>query len=301
MLILTFISLSHTHTHTRQQHTGRDVVLMSDVRTFHWMSGNANEYLDFGKAIVESMEQTLSKRRHANNHEKVIFWDIACGSGWMSQYVAASLSDSLSRIVASDIDSIAVSLTKQVTKVNGFEDLIHVKQGDLLEPFQGESPADFIYMYPPQMNHEIAKTKGARFSSAPVSLFLEMGTDMRHFFDVVIDHIHTILKPGGTLFLGIDHNHVESVISYVVCSNVVVCSFIYSIVIQLEQHRYVHKYASMNVANGLHNGLRVRLIYGKFIWDPSYDSITPSVLIEIEREELCAADGGVFVNHNTYC
>ena len=44
----------------------------------------------------------------ANNNEKVVFWDIACGSGWMSQYVAASLSDSLSRIVASDIDSMAV-------------------------------------------------------------------------------------------------------------------------------------------------------------------------------------------------
>lgn len=84
------------------------MILMSDTRTFHWIAGNANEYLDFGKAIVESMEQTLSKRRHANNHEKVIFWDIACGSGWMSQYVAASLSDSLSRIVASDIDSMAV-------------------------------------------------------------------------------------------------------------------------------------------------------------------------------------------------
>ena len=114
-----------------------------------------------------------------------------------------------------------------MTKLNGFEDLIHVKQGNLLEPFQGESPADFIFMYPPQMNHEIAKTKGARFSSAPVSLFLEEGTDMRHFFDVVIDHIHTILKPGGTLFLGIDHNHVESVISYVVFErHLYVCSLI---------------------------------------------------------------------------
>ena len=88
------------------------MILMSDTRTFHWIAGNANEYLDFGKAIVESMEQTLSKRRHANNHEKVFFWDIACGSGRMSQYVAASISDSLSRIVASDIDSMAVRWDK---------------------------------------------------------------------------------------------------------------------------------------------------------------------------------------------
>ena len=56
----------------------------------------------------------------------------------------------------------------------------------------------------------------------------------------------------------------------------------------------------MNVAKGFHNGLHVRLIYGQFLWDPSFGSRnTPSVLIAIEREGSCA--GGAFVNHNTYC
>ena len=261
--------------------TGRDVVVQSDFNTFHWMSSNVHEYLDFAEALVRSMEETLVKRRHVHNGEKMIFWDIACGTGWMSQYVAASLPNSFSRIVASDIDNTAVAITKHVSKTNGFEDLIHVKQGNLLEPFQDESPADFIFMYPPQMNHEIAKTakkKGQRFTSAPVSLFLDENKDMKHFFEKAIDQIHNILKPGGKMVLGIDHRNVEHVVSY------------------------VHRHASLHVSKGLHNGLHVRLLYGKFLWDPSFmeGPSTPSVLIEIQREGACGRDD-MLLNGNIMC
>ena len=210
---------------------GRDVIFQSESNTFHWLASGAKGYFDFAEAIVRSMERTLSKRQEKGGAEKAIFWDIACGTGWMSQYVAASLLTSLSRIVATDIDPNAVRIAKGLSKMNGFEDLIEVKQGSKLEPFQNESPADFIFMYPPQMGHNTATRKGARFSSNPLSLFLdEDQTELAGFFETVIDHIQDILRPGGKLFLGIDHKHVEHVISYVLfcCFPLFPLSFSYS-------------------------------------------------------------------------
>jgi len=140
--------------------------------------------------------------------------DLACGSGWMGMLLGAAFPES--RVHFADIDPGALNDVRTAVAANGMAGRATVSQGDLWRAFEGlkgeggeRKRFHHVYFYPPQTELEEGEAQGGRNSSirevavsAPERLF---------FFERCAKEWTQWLRPGGTLWLGTDHENLAEV------------------------------------------------------------------------------------------
>jgi len=124
--------------------------------------------------------------------------EIGCGRGFLSIMLAKRF-PSLTRILSTDINPIAIRLTQKNTILNGLRERIQVAQGSLYEPVEQQS-FDLIVSAPPQL----PVTKQRLASLNPQIDYHHLttsvgGFDGREIIDPLIQHAFRHLNSGGMI------------------------------------------------------------------------------------------------------
>eukprot|EP00939_MAST-03C_sp_MAST-3C-sp1_P002239 g2239.t1 len=180
------------------------VQVVSSSKLFNWIVGST-QYVDFFETLYQAVSTKI-----ATTGRLLRFWDVGCGCGWISLLLAKLFPRRL-RVIASDADPFARTLLEESIAANDVGQNMEVRIGDvMIDTFvEGtDEPADFIYFYPPQMN----KTKPSNqcnFQSNSFALFVD-GPSWT-MLDKMLETVSSRLRPGGTLFLGVDFKNVAPV------------------------------------------------------------------------------------------
>lgn len=127
-----------------------------------------------------------------------VVWDICTGSGAIG--LACKSRFPASEVSLSDICEKALA----VAEINGERHGLNVryKQGDLLEPFQGEK-ADVVFVNPPYITEEAFKTLEPEVRDFEPKKALVGGDTGLDFYEKLAQQLSSVLKVGGYVFLEI--------------------------------------------------------------------------------------------------
>lgn len=136
---------------------------------------------------LEGQQELLSQQ---------VLWDLCCGSGCMG--IAIQKRFPSLRVVASDLSKEALDLAQKNAVANGV--IVEFRQGDLLQPFEGEV-ADYIISNPPylsQEEYEIAEPSVRQFEP---KLALLGGVKGTAFYERLAEKAPDFLRSHGQLWL----------------------------------------------------------------------------------------------------
>jgi len=164
-------------------------------------------YLRWAQSVADTVKEEAARC------SSVVVADLGCGAGWMGSIILRSVPKA--RVHFADIDPIALDEVKLNVRDNGVEEFATLGVGDLFEGFDDSMRGSFdhIFFYPAQsdiergaVNHcfkpEVCVIPDVAYY-APSELY---------FFERVNKDIRNWLRPGGTLWLGVDDHLVEAVI-----------------------------------------------------------------------------------------
>lgn len=145
--------------------------------------------------------------------EDIVVFDIGTGCGC----IAISLAHSIERccVHASDISPDAVSLAKSNALKSGVADRVIVLQGDLFEPYRGNSSpkADVIVSNPPYIAEDDWDSLPDEVKCYEPRNSLVAGKGGLDFIRRIVNSADSFLKPGGRLFLEIGEGQTDAVVS----------------------------------------------------------------------------------------
>lgn len=138
---------------------------------------------------LQNQQERLSQR---------VLWDICCGSGCIG--IAIQKRFPSLRVVASDLSVEALELAEKNAVANGV--VLEFRQGDLLQPFEGEV-ADLIVSNPPYLSLEEYETVDSSVRQFEPKLALMGGVHGTAFYERLAKETHYFLRPQGQLWLEI--------------------------------------------------------------------------------------------------
>lgn len=128
--------------------------------------------------------------------EPCTVWDICCGSGCLGIAVKKKRPDC--RVVLSDLSEKAVGIAKENAETSGVE--LEVRQGDLLQPFQGMK-ADVVICNPPYVSESDYQRLETEVKDWEPKMALVGGPSGFEFYERLAKELSPYLNPGAKLYL----------------------------------------------------------------------------------------------------
>ena len=146
------------------------------------------------------LDQVLSHARKINFTVGNII-DLCCGSGVIATILAKETGQ---RVLATDVSSQALQVSKRNVCLHGVQDLVQLVQGDLLGSFRQTPQFSLVVSNPPYVSHvDVTNNLAPEVSDYEPHLALDGGIKGLELIAVIREQLEYVLLPGGELFMEI--------------------------------------------------------------------------------------------------
>ncbi|QQE13513.1 peptide chain release factor N(5)-glutamine methyltransferase [Planctomycetota bacterium] len=144
------------------------------------------------------VEHVIQHARVAPGLTKPVIADVCTGSGIIAICLAKQIKDS--RVIATDISEAALKVAKRNAEKHGVADRIDFRQGDLLEPLQGER-FDYLVSNPPYIPDSEWSELERNVKEYEPEIALRGGEDGLQFLTSLIERGRDLINTPGQIAL----------------------------------------------------------------------------------------------------
>lgn len=157
------------------------------------------------------VEELIKELKESNLKEKKDLLGIEIGPG--SGIISISLLKEFSnlKIIACDINTFAIELTRKNSIRHGVKDRLDVREGSLFHKIEGNIKVDFIVSNPPYIKKDVIKTLQIEIREHEPLDALDGGEDGLDFYRAIVRDGSNFLNKGGILAFEIGYDQGEAV------------------------------------------------------------------------------------------